>query len=86
MAVCRSGEWWPQMCWNGNRPSDLLSGAKRLLCLGLPVPRGIFKAVSGSLSSYWRSANLYYRQIDMILMRISRVIEDHGGVALPIFG
>ncbi len=28
---------------SGYRPSDMLASAKSILCLGLPVPKGIFK-------------------------------------------
>ena len=70
----------------GYRPSDMLPGAKRILSIGIPVPRGIFKATSGSLGSYWRTANIYYRNIDATLLHACQLIEEQGEVALPIFG
>ena len=70
----------------GYRPSDMLPGAKRLLCIGVPVPRGIFMAASGTLGSYWRAANIYYRNIDATLLQACQLLEEQGDVALPIFG
>ena len=33
--------------------------------------------------NYWRTANLYYRDLDLILLRLARLLEDHGQEALP---
>jgi len=33
---------------------------------------------------YWRAANVYYRNIDMLLMRACNIIEEKGEVAVPI--
>jgi len=34
---------------------------------------------------YWRAASIYYRNIDMVLMRACSVIEGKGEVAVPIY-
>jgi epoxyqueuosine reductase QueG len=35
---------------------------------------------------YWRAANIYYRNIDAVLMRAASMIEKKGEVAVPVFG
>ena len=70
----------------GYRPSDLLSSAERILCLGLPVPKGIFKCGERANESYWRAANIYYRHFDAILMQVARHIEESGETAVPVYG
>jgi len=69
----------------GYRPSDMLASAKSILCLGIPVPKGIFKCQERSEWMYWRAANIYYRSIDMVLMRIASMLEEKGEVAMPIY-
>ena len=68
------------------RCSDILSSAKSMLCIGMPFPKGIFYARQRINETYWRAANIYYRNMDMVLMRIARMIEEKGEVALPVFG
>ena len=70
----------------GSRPSDLLPGAETLICLGLPIPRGIFKSRGKALRLYWRTANIYYRQIDALLLQAARLLEENGETAVPVFG
>jgi hypothetical protein len=70
----------------GFRPSDLLSGAKTLICLGLPVPRGIFQSGERALRLYWRTANIFYRRIDGILLQAAGLLEEAGATAVPVFG
>lgn len=70
----------------GYRPSDLLPSARSILCLGTPVPRGILKCREKANENYWRAANIYYRHIDAILMEASRLMEEGGETALPVFG
>jgi len=72
---------------SGYRPSDMLASAKSVLCLGIPVPKGIFKSEERSESMYWRAASIYYRNIDMVLMRACSIIEEisKGEVAVPIY-
>jgi epoxyqueuosine reductase len=71
----------------GYRPSDMLPSAKSILCFGMPVPKGIFKCQERSESMYWRAASIYYRNIDMVLMRACSIIEEkgEGDVAVPIY-
>ena len=70
----------------GFRPSDLLSTAKSIVCLGLPVPKGIFSCRERTNECYWRAANIYYRHFDAILMQVARIIEETGETATPIYG
>jgi epoxyqueuosine reductase QueG len=70
---------------SGYRPSDMLVSAKSILCLGIPVPKGTFKCQGRSESMYWRAANIYYRNIDAVLMRACSIIEEKGEVAMPIY-
>jgi epoxyqueuosine reductase QueG len=70
----------------GYRPLDMLASAESILCLGIPVPRGIFKCKERSEWMYWRAANIYYRNIDGILMRAASILEEKGEVAVPVYG
>ncbi len=70
---------------SGYRPSDMLASAKSILCFGIPVPKGIFKSEERSEWMYWRAASIYYRNIDMVLMRACSIIEEKGEVAVPIY-
>jgi epoxyqueuosine reductase QueG len=70
---------------SGYRPSDMLTSAKNIVCLGIPVPKGIFKSEERSKSMYWRAASIYYRNIDAVLMRACSIIEEKGEVAVPIY-
>ena len=70
---------------SGYRPSDMLASAKSILCLGIPVPKGIFKCQGRSEWMYWRAASIYYRNIDAVLMRACSIIEEKGEVAVPIY-
>ena len=71
---------------SGYRPSDMLSSAQSLLCFGLPVPKGIFQCQEKSEWMYWRAANVYYRNIDAVLIRACSMIEEKGEIAVPVFG
>ena len=71
---------------SGYRPSDMLESAESILCLGIPVPKGVFKCQERSEYMYWRAANIYYRNVDTLLMRICHIIEEEGEVAVPIYG
>jgi epoxyqueuosine reductase QueG len=68
------------------RCSDILASAKSILCIGMPFPKGIFYIRQRMNETYWRAANIYYRNLDMILMRIARMIEDKGEAVVPVFG
>jgi len=70
---------------SGYRPSDMLASAESILCLGVPVPKGIFKGQGRSESMYWRAASIYYRNIDAVLMQACSIIEEKGEVAVPIY-
>lgn len=70
----------------GLRPSDLLPGAAGLVCLGLPVPRGIFQAGQRGLALYWRAANVLYRRLDALALDLANRLEARGGLALPVPG
>jgi epoxyqueuosine reductase QueG len=70
---------------SGYRPSDMLTSAKSILCLGIPVPKGIFKSEERSEWMYWRAASIYYRNIDAVLMRTCSIIEEKGEVAVPVY-
>ncbi|MCJ7746354.1 MAG: hypothetical protein MUP27_01320 [Desulfobacterales bacterium] len=71
---------------SGHRPHDMLASARTILCLGMPVPKGIFKCEERSEWMYWRAASIYYRNIDMVLMRVANMIEGKGETAIPVFG
>ncbi len=70
----------------GYRPSDMLSSAQSTLCFGLPVPKGVFKSGERSEWMYWRAANVYYRNIDIVLTKTAAIIEEEGEIAVPVFG
>ena len=70
----------------GYRPSDMLTSARGTLCFGIPVLKGIFKCPERSEWMYWRAANIYYRNIDMVLMGAASIIEDEGEIAVPVYG
>lgn len=71
----------------GYRPSDLLASTESILCLGIPVPKGVFKCQERrSEWMYWRAANIYYRNIDGVLMRLASIIEEKGEIAVPVYG
>jgi epoxyqueuosine reductase QueG len=67
------------------RPVDMLLQAKSILCLGMPVPKGIFKCQERSESMYWRAANIYYRNIDAVLMQACSIIEEISEAVVPIY-
>jgi epoxyqueuosine reductase QueG len=69
----------------GYRPLDILPQARSLLCLGMPVPRGVFKCGERSEWMYWRAANICYRTIDAVLIGVSSLIEEKGEVAVPVY-
>lgn len=71
---------------SGYRPTDMLSGAKSILCLGIPFPKGIFRCAGRAEPSYWRAAAVYYRHIDALLMQAANVIEEQGETAAPVYG
>jgi len=68
------------------RPSDMVLEARSILCLGMPVPKGIFRCKERSEWMYWRAANIYYRTIDATLMKVCSILEAKEEVAVPIYG
>jgi epoxyqueuosine reductase QueG len=83
--ICRSSQL-ENAAPPGYRPSDVLPSAKSLFCLGIPVPEGVFKCEERANETYWRAASIYYRNIDAILMRLGRIIEETGETAFPVYG
>ncbi len=71
---------------SGYRPSEMLSSAQSILCFGLPVPKGVFQCQERSEWMYWRGANVYYRNIDAVSIRACSIVEEKGGIAVPVFG
>ena len=71
---------------HGYRPSDSLPSAQSMLCVGVPFPKGVFQYGGRSNQAYWRAANIYYRDVDALLMQVARIIEEQGAVAMPVFG
>ncbi|MFH1243308.1 MAG: hypothetical protein V1689_13225 [Pseudomonadota bacterium] len=67
-------------------PSDLLESAKSILCIGVPVPKGIFLCSKNSEQMYWRTVNVYYRHIDAALINACRIIEERNEIAVPVYG
>lgn len=70
----------------GYGPSDMLPDAKSVLAIGLPVPRGAYQCKGRSIETVWRTHNIYYRNIDAMLLRVSLIIEEKGERAVPVFG
>lgn len=70
----------------GYRPSDLLADARSLLCLGIPVPKGVLRCGGRSESTYWRTASVVYRFLDAVLVRCAAILESAGETAVPVFG
>jgi epoxyqueuosine reductase QueG len=70
----------------GYQPSDMLPGGKSILCLGMPIPKGIFRCQERSEWMYWRAANIYYRTIDATLMKVCSILEAEEEVAVPVYG
>ena len=70
----------------GYRPTELLPGAASILCVGVPLPRGIFTCSKYSMETIWRSYCCDWRNIDEIMIRLSAIIEESGEQAMPIFG
>ena len=70
----------------GYRPSDSIQSAKSILCMGIPVPKGVFQCRERENETYWRAANIYYRNIDAVLIKVASIIEEQGEVAVPVFG
>jgi epoxyqueuosine reductase len=70
----------------GYRPSDMLPGARSILCMGLPFAKGIFTCRGKAEQMYWRAAAVYYRHIDATMLKAAALIEEQGETAVPVFG
>jgi epoxyqueuosine reductase len=70
----------------GYRPSDLLPGARSLICFALPLPRTVYRQGPHAAELIWRSQNLLYRRLDTLALAMAQVIEAHGAEAAPVFG
>ena len=70
----------------GYRPSDSLPGAKSMVCLGMPVPKGVLQQNDRSNAVYGRTANIYYRKMDSVLLQLSCLLETSSASAQPVFG
>src|SRR3990172_5958811 len=70
----------------GYRPSDLVPGARSMVCFGVPVPRGIFDQKHHAVDGIWRTQNLYYRKLDSLSVRLAARLEGGGGRAGPGVG
>lgn len=68
------------------RPSDLLESAESILCIGMPIPKGIFLCAKNSEQMYWRTVNVYYRYIDAALISAANIIEARDEIAVPVYG
>lgn len=70
----------------GYRPSDLLPGSQSVFCLGIPVPKGVFRSGARAENTYWRTASVAYRYLDAMLTRCAAMLEERGDLAVPVFG
>jgi epoxyqueuosine reductase len=70
----------------GRRPSDLLPGARSMICFGVPAPRGVYQAAAHTTEMVWRSQSLLYRRLDTLSLAFSHALEAMGARAVPVFG
>jgi epoxyqueuosine reductase len=70
----------------GHRPSDLVAGARGLVCFGIPVPRAVFAQRDHVVETNGRIQGLYYRRLDDLAVRVAALLEDEGEAAVPTFG
>lgn len=70
----------------GHRPEDLLPGAQSLVCLGIPIPRAVYRMPTHAVETVWRSQNLYYRRLDTLSLRLAALLEESGERAAPVYG
>ncbi len=68
----------------GYRPTDLLPGARSILCLALPVARGVYRSGSRVNKMYWRQANIYYRNLDLLTSNLAGMIEGQNEAAASV--
>jgi epoxyqueuosine reductase len=63
----------------------IFPNARSALVFGLPIPRAVLKSTK-PLHNYWRTANLFYRHLDTLAVKIALILEEKGFDSLPIFG
>jgi hypothetical protein len=80
--IAESG--WLESEPEGYRPSDMLADASRILCFGIPVPRGLLQDRNRLNMKYWRLASIYYQKMDFISSQAAVTIESHGETASPV--
>lgn len=68
----------------GYRPSDMLSSALSIICFGVPIPKGVFLDQKRVNKNYWRMADIYYKNIDVISSQAAVIIENHNEIATPV--
>jgi len=79
---CTAMEDEPQ----GYRPSDLLPGARSMICFGIPVPRGVYQDGVRTTEMVWRTQSLLYRRLDTLSLGFAQFMESQGARAVPVFG
>jgi len=70
----------------GYRPADYLPSAKSMVCLGIPIPKGVFRCNERLNDAYGRTVNIYLRKMDALLLQAACILEASGEIALPVFG
>lgn len=70
----------------GSRPTDMLPGARSMLCFAVPVPRAVYEAPTHRIEAIWRAQNLYYRRLDTVSLRMAQLLEESGARAVPAYG
>jgi epoxyqueuosine reductase QueG len=66
-------------------PESTLTGARSVICYGVPIPKGIVYADSNDLALYWRYCNMVYRSLDMASNKLCLALEQQGHLASPIY-
>jgi epoxyqueuosine reductase len=70
----------------GYRPLDVLPKARSMICFGIPVPRAVYRTPNHAPDFICRTQSLNYRLLDSLAVRFSRLLEESGERAMPIFG
>jgi len=63
----------------------IFPNARSALIFGFPIPRAVLKSTK-PLHNYWRTANLLYRHLDTLAVKIALILEEDSYDSLPIFG
>ena len=70
----------------GYSPSDIMPSAKGIVCMALPFPKGIYQCQKNMEIPYWWNSNLFFDNIDTIMLKLCNIIEQEGYQALPVNG